>query len=328
MPYRLTLDDLPGSFKHLVRRETKRLTKLTPASTSAPSADPAADVHDRRKGLKRLRALMLLAVTHDDDRALRNLERQLRDLGRQLGQRRDADVVLTTLDRLAADGLIPSKALLATLRATLATSAAPARVAAETTELFPADILGELSTLDFAAVTTTTLIGAAQRTYTRARRARRLAEREATSDAFHDWRKQVQRHARHLQLLADLWPAEMAMRLDAARQLSVCLGTEHDLHTLDGRLVATSVSKAHRKAFDRLRATIAGQQVALRQAALDLADRLFAERGRAYRARLSAYDSRSAVPVAAQTKNDAAKTPRLVPARRLGYERLQGDGSA
>ena len=326
MPYRLPLDDLPAGFASLVRRESKRLTG--PAHGQAAAADQVAAVHGLRKSLKRLRALILLADTPDQRRPLHDLDRRLRDLGRAYAPLRDTAVLAETLDRLVADGTIRPKSLAVHVRATLTADGGTHQDDIDPLAIASARdaALSKLAALSFDDVTLDTAIAAAGRTYKTARRARRAVESDDTGEAFHDWRKRVQRHARHMQLLVDLWPAEMAARCDTAKALAEQLGQEHDLAELDRRLASISIGPAQRRALERARQAMADRRAELRRTSLALGDLLFAERGRAFRARLSAFHR--AAPAAPATKIDAADAPPLVPARRLRYDRRQGDGDA
>ena len=71
---------------------------LTGAGASADS--PERRVHEARKALKRLRALVRLLRGELGKRAYRRENRLLRDVGRRLAQARDAAVALETLERL------------------------------------------------------------------------------------------------------------------------------------------------------------------------------------------------------------------------------------
>lgn len=58
------------------------------------------------------------------------------------------------------------------------------------------------------------------------------AQKDQTDEAFHDWRKTVQWHWRHMKLLEPAWPAYFAARAATARELSQLLGDDHDLAML------------------------------------------------------------------------------------------------
>jgi branched-subunit amino acid aminotransferase/4-amino-4-deoxychorismate lyase len=69
--------------------------------------------------------------------------------------------------------------------------------------------------------------------YAGGRKAMKHAYRAGVDDeAFHEWRKHVQRHWRHLQLMRNAWPEAIAPRIDLASELSAMIGLDHDLAVL------------------------------------------------------------------------------------------------
>jgi len=71
-----------------------------------------------------------------------------------------------------------------------------------------------------------------ERSYRKGRKAFRRAYRKQTEKAFHIWRKLVQQHWRHMQLLSRAWPEALSARAGEARELSRLLGEDHDLAIL------------------------------------------------------------------------------------------------
>lgn len=311
MPYRLDLDDLPSAFASLVRREVKRIAHYSHLDPDA--RQETAAVHDLRKSVKRLRAVLRLADGATDEASLHGLDRHIRKLGRWYAPARDQAVTSTLLDDLISDGTIKSKILAGKLKAACVVEVAPAG----TIDFDIDDTMRRFDALTFQTATLETVVRSASRAYKRARHGRGRAERAGTSDAFHDWRKLVQRHARHMQLLADLWPEEMQVRLETAKELSDVLGEEHDFSGLDRCLATIAMAPAQRRALDRVRLTIAARQAALRVSSLALGGRLFAERSRAFRGRLEAYASERDTRAATATKIDTAAPPLLVPKRQF-----------
>jgi hypothetical protein len=118
--------------------------------------------------------------------------------------------------------------------------------------------------------------------YKAARRA--FAEAFATGhdEDFHEWRKGVQHHWRHMQLLAPSWPAALNARVEDARALSQILGDDHDIALLS-RLISTPTmvfgTPDDTESFLR---RCRKRQKALRREAETRGERLFAERPRAF----------------------------------------------
>jgi hypothetical protein len=58
-----------------------------------------------------------------------------------------------------------------------------------------------------------------EKVYRKARRAFAVAYAEPDDEAFHEWRKAVQQHWRHMALIANAWPDAMKAREALAREL-------------------------------------------------------------------------------------------------------------
>lgn len=254
--------------------------------------EPARAVHDVRRCLKRLRALLrLIRPGLEDDVYLREAKR-LVDTGRLLAGARDGHVMLQTLRVLEArHGALPEdgNARLADALAAL-DMAAPDKVLAARnravkrlagTRKFLAGPL--LDTVEVRHV-----FDGMAKTYKKARRARRVCQRQPADESFHDWRKSAQQHWRHMQLLTRGWPEEFAARADEAKELSQLLGEDHDLSVL------ASFARAHAQdlpetAVAALQTQCSTSQQELRRLAELRGNRLFAETSKALRDRLAGY---------------------------------------
>ena len=128
-----------------------------------------------------------------------------------------------------------------------------------------------------------------ERCYKRARRAFREAYENSTDEAFHEWRKAVQQHWRHMQLLSGAWPEVMVGRADEAKEVSRLLGADHDLHVL--LAFATERGKAVLSSDDlaTLTTMCRSMQQELRALARPRGARLFAEPARGLAERIGLY---------------------------------------
>jgi hypothetical protein len=125
-----------------------------------------------------------------------------------------------------------------------------------------------------------------EKTYRTARKAFAHAYEKPDDNRFHELRKAVQWHQRHMVLLSRAWPEYFSIRIAACRELAEDLGDDHDLSVLidmverrDGETVdqATVVQLARNR------------QAELRAAAFALTQRLFAERPAAFTRRMEHY---------------------------------------
>jgi CHAD domain-containing protein len=224
-------------------------------------------VHDTRKAIKRLRALLALLEDELGQRAYARENDTLRDIAQRLSGARDAAVMLATLDdlverhprKLAARGGVRK------LRARLHAEHRRAEQLTLNDPLVRADVLGELHALRYriAAWSLPERPGmqlvqpSFQRIYRqgRARRARAVhAKRAKRTLAMHRWRKRVKdlRYAAEM-LDRDSREARTPLRELARRadELGELLGEEHDLAVFAERLRAGAPGKRRsRRASD------------------------------------------------------------------------------
>lgn len=310
MAYRLKLSEKPAA--GLVRVAQEQIARLTELDTGAPQR--RAFVHETRKGLKRLRALLRLLAEHADKDALAAEQDRLRDLGRLLAAERASTVLPDTLVVLAAEGEIDEEAVGAARRALVDLDDEVVAPAA-------ADVDGEIAAglaefnralprlaegLDIDA-----LVSALGLAYERGRADLDRAYGDPGPESFHDLRKRVQLHWRHCQILARSWPDAFAARITAARELSAVLGRENDLTEFCQWLVAARGDTLSVTVADRLLACALERRDELRAEARPLARRLFAERRGALERRFKAY-WRAAV----DTRRTARKRRRSAVAQR------------
>lgn len=254
--------------------------------------DPARAVHDARRCLKRLRALLRLIRLALEERDYQREAKRLVGTGRLLAGARDGHVMLQTLRMLEArHGALPEggNARLVQILCAL-DQAAPDNVLDARnraikrlggTRKFLAGPL--LDTVDVEHV-----FDGMAKSYKKARRARRVCERQPTDENFHDWRKAAQQHWRHMQLLSRGWPGEFDARAGEAKELSRLLGEDHDLSVL------AAFARSHAQdlpdaAVAALETQCSSSQQELRRLADLRGGRLFAESSQALRDRLAIY---------------------------------------
>ena len=245
-------------------------------------------MHETRKALKRLRALVRLLADELGEQSFERENGALREVGRRLSGARDAEVMLGTLDalierqprKLARSRSVRRlrKALAAEheqlQRHTLGDPAALAHVLGELhafRQRASAWSLSQRHGIDLVG-------GDLRRLYEQGRRRQRRAARAQGKDmhAMHQWRKRVK----------DLrYAAEMLDRPGLARradQLGETLGEDHDLAVLAQRIRADSKrangrQRAGRRTRRRLLELIAKRRRKLQKRALRDGRRLYRE---------------------------------------------------
>jgi CHAD domain-containing protein len=236
----------------------------------AAAKRPDSAVHQCRKAIKRLRALVRLAGGDDAD-AGREIDRRLRDAGRLLAAARDADVVRMTAARLCADSAHSKRIDLgggsAAARPDREVRRRVRNLLREARDLFAGHIGGRRRTpgalgapVERAGVKATRLMS-------------RFRERGGPKLA-HDWRKSVQRYANQLKLMADVWPELAAAELGSLDALAECLGELNDLTILRAALEAGQIG-ADVQSRAALRKLARARQRTLRKRALELGESLF-----------------------------------------------------
>lgn len=239
------------------------------AKADSAAGKPARAVHQCRKAIKRLRALVRLGRGNDCD-AARRIDRLLRDTGRLLAEARDAQVIHRTAAALCSGDALADPIEIAARSKVARPGKAVMREVAGRLTAAGAELDDYLAG---GAQTRESLGAAVDRAYRKAARLRdRFRERNARGRA-HDWRKGVQRYANQIDLMADLMP-ERAAELDALDQLAKCLGEYNDLSTLRSALSAGHVvtDAESRTALGKL---ARARQHILRERALELGESTF-----------------------------------------------------
>jgi CHAD domain-containing protein len=202
------------------------------------NSSPEEAVHEARKDMKKLRALLRLVRDEVGDDTYRHENAHFRGAARELAGVRDADVMLATLggleERYPKD-LSPDAAggLRQALEAHKGSAADDTREGASAVVV---EILEEarervpewpLERDGFAA-----LEGGLRRIYRQGRRDWSAAREDPSAERIHDWRKRVKDLWYHLAILEETWPPIMEALQQEAHELSDRLGDDHDLTVL------------------------------------------------------------------------------------------------
>lgn len=310
MAFRLKLSEPIGKgFRRISQEQFAiALAEVTGATVSA------AGVHQTRKALKRLRALLRLVGPALGQKVLKKRNAAVRDIARMLAGHRDRAVILQTLAMLQTVASEQELAAIAQYKSHIAGSDAETgheldaplrdavrrRLAAEAAAF---EYL-KIKKKGFSAIET-----GLGKTYKMGREAVKIVHRAPSDEAFHELRKAVQAHWRQVSIIARAWPEEADVRIAAARELSEILGDDHDLSML---ISAISKSTLPPDVSQALEALARKQQKTLRAAAAPRLKRLYAEAPRAYVERVSAYwrAARDIADIPGRNSAEAAPTPK------------------
>jgi CHAD domain-containing protein len=253
MSYRFSPDDpsLQKALRRIADEELRAALAVLDDSGLSPRA-----VHDVRKRAKKLRGLLRMLQGSFPDHARENAA--LRDAGRLLALRRDAEVRLATFDRLFPDAppaLEPLRTLL------LQDRDAPHEPSnqAQAVDMLRA-LHRRVHSWTLTGKDRRSLVDGLARTRRRAAQAMEEAARSPGFDAIHDWRKRAKDFWYQTRLLSPIWPEAMGPLAKAAEDLTESLGLHHDIAVLQAHLPPGVLTGPAEDLFNRT-ATAARQEI-------------------------------------------------------------------
>jgi CHAD domain-containing protein len=227
-------------------------------------SDPVEPIHQFRKAIKRLRALVRLGSTEDED-AVRKIDRKLRDIGRSLGDARDAEVVKRTAMKLCDDDQRLSKTDFEFARSDVP----PDRRLVEALTDRLDEVSDELDPFITGAVWSVEQIRTAiERELDAAEQDMRQFSKTGRDEAAHDWRKRVQRCANQLRLVEAIVPILTADQRENLNRTAELLGDYNDLTVLRWAL-QSSRNEMNQRSHARFHSKAKRQQRKLRQQVLE-----------------------------------------------------------
>ena len=251
-------ESAPEGIRRIAVEEAKSAIQNLSAK---PGPKLAEAIHETRKSLKKLRALLRL-IRPEIAGSFDFLNTALRDVGRKLSVYRDVDALVECFDRLrfqmkdANPG--PIKAVRSALVARRRQLHADSDLARHKQEL--AGVLKTalvdleklpLATDGFAAIET-----GFRSCYRQGRRALARAQRKPNPERLHEWRKRAKDHWYHIRLLEGVW-AEILPAYEAAlKELEQALGEDHNLVLLREEAAKTPNAGKIVEAIDQSRKTL------------------------------------------------------------------------
>jgi len=257
---------------------------------------PAETVHELRKRLKKMRAVLRLVRDELGNDVFHRENRLLRDLGRKLSTARDAAVRVSALDQLRKKrgrDLSPEDVTPLRKRLVARRRAAVRRVRnGATLPGFARELRGmrrrvrawPLSKPGFAC-----LEAGLRRSYRDGKRSEAQAYAMQTDEAFHEWRKRAKDLRYHVELLVPAWPEVMEDVERELHHLTDRLGDDHDLADLRRTLKGSQRLARSSRHPDRLFEGIAKRRSELQADARPMGARIYAEKPKVFSARMADY---------------------------------------
>jgi len=284
------LDEREGMASGVRRIVAEELDSAVAGLRARPLLDEA--VHEARKSLKKARSAMRLVRSDLGSDVRKRENAAMRDAAARLSGARDAQVMLETLDKLAADPRVtvpgPAvarlKQLLEARREELRGESDLEAEAAEAADQL-AVVRGRvddwpLDDEDFAAAA-----AGLRRMHSQGRRAMDTALTKNDDDSWHEWRKRVKDLWYASRILKPVAPGQLSGATDEASDLSDVLGDHNDLAVLAETITEYQHELAPGHA-ELMQAALSRRRETLRLAAVPFGQRLYAERPKAFVRRL------------------------------------------
>ncbi len=234
MPYRFKhTETFQNGLQRIIKEQVER-TRL--ALHDEPNQVLA--IHNARKAMKRIRALLRLVRPSLEKSVFRSENMRYRNIARALSTARDQHVMLQTLAELETQHDSDAAAGLWIIRNRVAASIftqEPQSIAVDFEGVFAELDLGDQAASDLQLVTNGfDAVGQGlEKAYRDGRKVYCKIFKNFDDEAFHEWRKIVQLHWRHMSLLREAWPEICADRITTAKILSEALGVHNDLSVLE-----------------------------------------------------------------------------------------------
>lgn len=294
-----------------IRRVGVALLDQTMADLGGPDEQRDRRVHEARKAIKRLRALLRLVRNSMPEAARREELALLADVARELSPVREAAAHVEAVDKLARVSADPATAeALAALRGVLCRDL-EGQAAAEDLRSKLAELDVRLAALRRSAATWA-ISGADwaafergfSRTYETGKTALKKAISAPSIERYHEVRKRAKDHYYQLGFLAGVWPKPITARAAETKLLTDLLGDDHDLALLRDVICKMSDEATQQLLLPRIDA----RRIELRVDAEWLARRLYAERPRDVALRFGRYFDVWRREGRASSPSDAAAT--------------------
>lgn len=254
-----------------------------------PQEGQDAAIHEVRKSMKKLRAMLRLVRPVIRKKAFVSADRAVRDFARQLGGARDSAVVLATFDELMAhysaflneSTLLPIRQALAT-RHQLAMEQQQAGLDFATLKSKFDDLDEHFSRLDLGEFTNKILLDSAQESYRECRAALASLHVDPSTEHGHALRKQVKYLWYQIRMFQKADTAQIRQQIQELDELGEMLGRDHDLALLGETLQGDPGICCNAIRCEIVSGLIETRRIAILSAALRLADRIYAQKPRRF----------------------------------------------
>lgn len=271
-------ESIPEAARRVAQEE---IAPACAALSRRGKGDRDEDIHEARKSLKKVRALLRLVQPELRD-AYGDENKRLRNIGRKLSKFRDSGAVIEVFDNLKehfpdewkARQLDPIRRKLAArkqlaeantgIHESLATIGVSLCKAGDRVKAWP------LQTDGFPAIER-----GLEKAFRNGRTAFARVRKNPRPENYHEWRKRVKDHWYHVRLLEHLWTDVMQAYEKSLKDLETWLGDDHNLVLLRETIVAGRESFGKKAEIDLLLHLIDKYQKELRAKAESIGTRVY-----------------------------------------------------
>lgn len=291
MAYQLELDEsLHDGVRRIGMEQIDRSSR-----NLASSCSPHEAIHDVRKNIKKIRSLLCLIRPGLSEKIYRRENRKFKALSKSLSGARDTHVMLETLTYLEnLDGPRPKAKLSKKIRTLLNKRQVAIQRALKSGK--KDNTLARLETaqqkfrrLPLMRNNLIIITRGINLSYAQGRKMIKTTYHSNKSAHFHEWRKIVQRHWRHMQLLSLIWPEMCEARANCAKELSEILGYHNDINILAAFVAKKMPEHVKKKDITAFLKICKKQKNQLRLEARPYGERLFTEKPKHFSKRMTSY---------------------------------------
>jgi CHAD domain-containing protein len=277
----------------------ERRTRLTHRPRPLRASDRARfqkAVHETRKRMKRMRALLRLFRDDLGEDAYQFENEAIRNTARILADVRDAQVMINTLDHLAellGEDAPPAlfadvrRSLIGNLGAASRTITRRGAVDQAIGRLRAAEV--RVDGWPLHSDSTKAFTGGLRKVYRRGRKDFDVALAERSVDSWHEWRKRVKYLWHQLEILAPAWPEMLDVIAEEAEEVADLLGDDHDLAVLRDRVTSRPDRFGAGPDVQHLVAVIEARRLDLETEAVERGRRLYVESPDDFADRIAGY---------------------------------------
>ena len=265
----------------------KQIARICKELAQAKPDKPGKTVHEARKGLKKVRAVLRLVRREVGGKEYKRENRRFRAVAAALSPRRDAEVLTQTLKKWRGKDVEESEkhALVKLDKVVLGRYEQAFESADGDKQLRPLlkQARRKVESWPLHDLSWKDVCRGLKDNYRRVRKAYETAARQPTNDNLHQWRKRVKDLMYQLRLLGPTCPRLLGALARELKSLSEFLGDDHDLAMLEEALL-----KANLNAFEiqAARQHIADRRRELQSKAFELGRRLHRETPAEFASRL------------------------------------------